>query len=115
MMHLKLLEKQEETKLQTSRQREIIKIWAKQKIYTKNQQNKKYFLQKRLTRLTISFFIIIHLFTCAYIVWVISPPLLPAPTRPFSPPLLPGRTCSAPISNFVGEDVSIIRKTKRFC
>jgi hypothetical protein len=49
----------------------------------------------------IHFFI--HLFTCAYIVWVISP-LFPLP--PFSPPLfpsLPGRTCSALISNFVEE------------
>jgi hypothetical protein len=39
-------------------------------------------------------FFIIHLFTCAYIVWVIYPP---------SPPPLAGTTCSALTSNFVEE------------
>jgi hypothetical protein len=44
-----------------------------------------------------------HLFTCAYIVWVISSPCsLPPPSSPDFP-LLPGRTCSALISNFVEE------------
>jgi hypothetical protein len=37
-------------------------------------------------------FFIIHLFTCAYIVWVISPPCLPPPPSLFSPLPLPGRT-----------------------
>jgi hypothetical protein len=45
MLHLKLLEKQEQAAPKTSRRREIIKIGLKlntdQKIHTKNQQNKK--------------------------------------------------------------------------
>jgi hypothetical protein len=49
------------------------------------------------------FFIFIHLFTRAYILWDISPPyLLPSPS-PIHPPLLPCRICSALISNFVEE------------
>jgi hypothetical protein len=46
----------------------------------------------------------IHLFTCAYIVWAISPP---SSTPPPSPPTpwLPSRICSALISNFVEERV----------
>jgi hypothetical protein len=43
---------------------------------------------------------IIHLFICAYIVWVIS---TPASLTLSLPPSLPGRTCSALISNFVEE------------
>jgi hypothetical protein len=51
---------------------------------------------------TGKFIFFIHLFTCAYIVWVISPPILcPLPLPPHSS--LPGRTCSALISNFVEE------------
>jgi hypothetical protein len=47
--------------------------------------------------------IFIHLFTCAYIFWTSpSPCPLPSPYPPH-PPLLPGRTCSALISNFVEE------------
>jgi hypothetical protein len=46
------------------------------------------------------FFKIIHLFTCAYIGWVISPPCPSPPLLPPSP-LLPGRNCSALISNLV--------------
>jgi hypothetical protein len=44
-----------------------------------------------------------YLFTCAYIVWVISP-LCPLPPT-FYPraPSFPGRTCSALISNFAEE------------
>jgi hypothetical protein len=50
-----------------------------------------------------SFFIFIHLFTCVYILWDISPPyLLPCPS-PIHPPSLPCRICSALISNFVEE------------
>jgi hypothetical protein len=50
MLHLKLLEKQQQAKPKTSR-REIIKIRAKmneidQKNHTKNQQNKKLLLWK---------------------------------------------------------------------
>jgi hypothetical protein len=46
---------------------------------------------------------LIHLFTCAYIVWAISPPyILTSPSLP-PPPSLPGRTCSALLSNFVEE------------
>jgi hypothetical protein len=41
-----------------------------------------------------------HLFTCAYIIWVISPP---CPLPPTFSPSLPGRTCSALFSNFVEE------------
>jgi hypothetical protein len=46
MLHLKLLEKQEQAKSKTSRRREIIKIRAEineieKKYHTKNQQNKK--------------------------------------------------------------------------
>jgi hypothetical protein len=51
----------------------------------------------------VNFFI--HLFTCAYIVWVISLPWpLPPPSPPHTPSL-PGRTCSALISNFVEENI----------
>jgi hypothetical protein len=56
-----------------------------------------------LRRRCEDFFFIIHLFTCVYIVWVISPT---CPSPPPSPPLLPslpGRTCSALVSNFVEE------------
>jgi hypothetical protein len=57
-MHLKLLEKQEQTKPKTSRQREIIKIRAKvNEIKTKKKLYKESVKQKvgclkRLTRLT---------------------------------------------------------------
>jgi hypothetical protein len=49
-----------------------------------------------------TFFFYIHLFICAYIVWVIYPP---CPCLLFLLPLtlLPGRTCSALFSNFVEE------------
>jgi hypothetical protein len=52
----------------------------------------------------VSFFFI-HLFTCAYIVWVNSPPNPPTPVPTLfpHPPSLPGKTCSALISNFVEE------------
>jgi hypothetical protein len=56
-MHLKLLEKQEQTKLQTSRQREIIKIRLRSmkskpnKLYKESMKQKVGSL-KRLTRLT---------------------------------------------------------------
>jgi hypothetical protein len=53
MLHLKLLEKQEQAKSKTSRRREIIKIRAeineietKNKTHTKNQRNKKLFFEK---------------------------------------------------------------------
>jgi hypothetical protein len=42
------------------------------------------------------FLLYIHLFTCPYIVWVISPP---------HPSSLPGITCSFLISNFVEEKI----------
>jgi hypothetical protein len=50
-----------------------------------------------------SFFIVYSLLICIYIVWAISLAplchlLLPLPT-----PLLPGRTCSTLLSNFVEE------------
>jgi hypothetical protein len=63
--------------------------------------------------LIILFYFIVHLFTCAYIVWVISPPcpLLP----PFPPSSVSGRSCSALIIDFVEEDICIVRKTKHFC
>jgi hypothetical protein len=57
--------------------------------------------------------IFIHLFTCAYIVWAIPP--LPPPS-PLHPSLLPGRACSALISNFFEEKTkAITRKTRHFC
>jgi hypothetical protein len=53
ILHLKLLEKQEQAKPKTSRRREIIKIMAKineietpPKKNTKNQQNKSWFFEK---------------------------------------------------------------------
>jgi hypothetical protein len=46
--------------------------------------------------LLLLFLIIIHLFTRAIIVWVISHPCPPPPSHP-------GRTCSALITNFVEE------------
>jgi hypothetical protein len=51
-----------------------------------------------LVCLTLDIFF--YLFTCAYIVWAISPPSC---LHPLPPPLLPGRTCSTLISNFVEE------------
>jgi hypothetical protein len=48
------------------------------------------------------FFVVVHLFTYAYIVWVISPPC-PRPP-PFPPaPSVPGRSRSALITDFVEE------------
>jgi hypothetical protein len=41
------------------------------------------------------FLFFVHLFTCAYIVWVISPRCLP--------PSVSGRSCSALITDFVEE------------
>jgi hypothetical protein len=57
ILHLKLLEKQEQAKPKTSRRREIIKIRAKineieTKKHTKNQQNKKMVLVKKQNRWT---------------------------------------------------------------
>jgi hypothetical protein len=50
----------------------------------------------------LDFFFTIHLFTCAYIVWVISPSSLHP--LPLPPPLsLSGRTCSALFSSSVEE------------
>jgi hypothetical protein len=54
-----------------------------------------------VSNLIILILIIIHLFTCVYIVWVIAPPYRPPPPSPR--PTLPGRTCSALISNFIEE------------
>jgi hypothetical protein len=53
----------------------------------------------------VLFFLVIHLFTCAYIVWAISPPfpLPPSPTFFPLPPLVSGRSCSAFTTNFVEE------------
>jgi hypothetical protein len=53
-----------------------------------------------LTICQVPFFVVVHLFTCAYIVWVISPPC--------SPPLLhlpsvSGRSRSALVTDFVEE------------
>jgi 2-methylcitrate dehydratase PrpD len=42
MLHLKLLEKQEQAKPKTNRRREIIKIWAKIKEIENKQTNKTY-------------------------------------------------------------------------
>jgi hypothetical protein len=50
-----------------------------------------------------SSFFIIHLFTCAYIVCVIFPSCPPPTPCSSHHPSLPGRTCSALISNFVEE------------
>jgi hypothetical protein len=58
------------------------------------------------------FFVVVHLFTCAYIVWVISPPYPP----PLSPPLSFRQVPFCPCHWFCWrKDISIIRKTKRFC
>jgi hypothetical protein len=51
--------------------------------------------------MSILFVVVVHLFTCAYIVWVISPP---CPLLPPFPPLSPsvsGRSHSALITDFV--------------
>jgi hypothetical protein len=54
-------------------------------------------------------FVIVHLFTSAYIVWVISPPF-PTPLLSFRQVLF------CPCDWFCWrKDISIIRKTKRFC
>jgi hypothetical protein len=52
--------------------------------------------------LIIYLFLIIHLFTCAYIVWVISPP---CPVSTLSPPCpsLPSRTHSVLFSSSIEE------------
>jgi hypothetical protein len=51
----------------------------------------------------------VYLFTCAYIVWVISPPC-PPPLLSFK--LVPFCPCDW---FYWRKDISIIRKTKRFC
>jgi hypothetical protein len=48
------------------------------------------------------FFVVVHLFTCAYIVWVISPPCPPPPLLPL-PSSVSGRSHSALITDFVEE------------
>jgi hypothetical protein len=49
------------------------------------------------------FFFFIHIFICAYIVWVISPHCPSHPPSLPHHPSLPGRTFSALFSNFVEE------------
>jgi hypothetical protein len=59
------------------------------------------------------FFILIFCYSFIHIVWVISPPC--SPFLHHSPPLLPGTTCSALISNFVEEkNISNNKKDKAF-
>jgi hypothetical protein len=70
---------------------------------TEELSNKYYLKRKRRShfcsvadnKVTFSF---IHLFTCAYIVWVISPP-----TLSLLLPSVPGRSCSAFVTSFVEE------------
>jgi hypothetical protein len=63
----------------------------------------------------LSYFIFfIHLFTCAYIVWAISPHYPTPPPSPHHPSLLPDRNCSAFISNFVEESINNNKKDKAF-
>jgi hypothetical protein len=59
-------------------------------------------------------FFFVHLFTCEYIVWVISPPW--PPHLPFSslPSSVPGRSCSAFITNFVKEKTQANKEDKAF-
>jgi hypothetical protein len=45
-------------------------------------------------------FIFVHLFTCAYIVWVISPPCHPSPPFPYPPTSLPGKVLFCPYLKF---------------
>jgi hypothetical protein len=52
---------------------------------------------------TLHFLFFIHLFTCAYTVWVIFPSCPPLPPFLCLPPSVPGRSCSALITNFVEE------------
>jgi hypothetical protein len=57
-------------------------------------------------KIMLSFlFLFFCLFICAYIVWAISPPYSKFPPSPPNHPSLPGRICSAPISNFVEERI----------
>jgi hypothetical protein len=49
------------------------------------------------------FVVAVYLFTCAYIVWVISPPCPLPPFFLLSPPQFSGRSCSALITDFVEE------------
>jgi hypothetical protein len=51
----------------------------------------------------ISFFVVVHLFTCAYIVWVISPPCLSPPTLPPFLSSVSGRSRFALVTDFVEE------------
>jgi hypothetical protein len=55
IVHLKLLEKQEQAKPERSKRREIIKIRPKlmrdQKHHTKNQPNKSWFLEKKINKI----------------------------------------------------------------
>jgi hypothetical protein len=60
------------------------------------------------------FFLIIHLFTCAYIVWVISPPCPPSLPSPLLPHSVPGRSCSAFMTNFVEEKHKPNKEDKAF-
>jgi hypothetical protein len=41
-----------------------------------------FFIFLTISSFSSYYFLIIHLFTCAYIVWVISPPALPSPLPP---------------------------------
>jgi hypothetical protein len=50
--------------------------------------------------LSLNDFFVVYLFTCAYIVWVISPPCL-LPHLPPLPSSVSGGSCSALIADFV--------------
>jgi hypothetical protein len=54
------------------------------------------YLKNKLFKFKKIFFV--HLFTCAYIVWVISPPC-PSPPPPPLPSSVSGRSCSALVTD----------------
>jgi hypothetical protein len=74
----------------------LVFIWRDQsQVAVENDFLTKIFILDNVDLEYSSFEKIIHLFTCAYIVWS----FLPLPPQPS----LPGRSCSALITNFVEE------------
>jgi hypothetical protein len=59
-------------------------------------------LMMMLIQIVNYFFVVVHLFTCAYIVWVISLPCPPPHPSPL-PASVSGRSRSALVTDFVEE------------
>jgi hypothetical protein len=68
-------------------------------IHWKSKDNSSVSKYRHVEVRAILFFVVVHLFTCAYIVWVISLPCLPSPL----PSSVSGRSHSALVTDFVEE------------